>query len=68
MKKIGLGLVCTAVVLSAGAEGIYKNGWIDRNKNGEMAPYENPALSVDERVGTSSAPAGIKINGEFNLR
>ena len=42
MKKVGLELVCTAVVLSAGA--------------------------VDERAGTSSAPDGIKINGEFNLR
>ncbi|MFG0253929.1 MAG: glycoside hydrolase family 3 N-terminal domain-containing protein [Rhodopirellula sp. JB053] len=32
------------------AEEIVRDGWIDRNKNGEMDPYENPELSVDERV------------------
>ncbi|VGO11761.1 Thermostable beta-glucosidase B [Pontiella desulfatans] len=50
MTKTGLVLVCAAAALSAGAEGIYHEGWIDRNKNGEMDPYENPTLSVDERV------------------
>ena len=29
---------------------IYKDGWIDRNKNGVKDPYENPELSVDERI------------------
>lgn len=29
---------------------IYKDGWIDRNKNGEKDPYENPALTTDERI------------------
>lgn len=29
---------------------IYHKGWIDLNKNGRMDPYENPSLSVDERV------------------
>lgn len=29
---------------------IYKNGWIDFNKNGEMDIYENPKASVKERV------------------
>ncbi|MDF7798597.1 glycoside hydrolase family 3 N-terminal domain-containing protein [Pontiellaceae bacterium B1224] len=50
MNKI---LVCTifgAAAVSAGAAGIYNDGWIDRNKNGKMDPYENPALTVDERV------------------
>ncbi|MGD7654263.1 MAG: glycoside hydrolase family 3 N-terminal domain-containing protein [Verrucomicrobiales bacterium] len=29
---------------------IYQDGWIDRNKNGQMDPYENPELPVEERV------------------
>ena len=29
---------------------IYKDGWIDRNKNGEMDPYENPELPVEDRI------------------
>jgi len=29
---------------------IYKNGWIDHNKNGRMDDYENPALDIDTRV------------------
>jgi len=29
---------------------IYKDGWIDLNKNGQMDPYENPKLSLDKRV------------------
>ena len=29
---------------------IYHDTWIDRNKNGKQDPYENPELSVDERV------------------
>ena len=70
MKKIDLGLLCPAVVLSAGAEGIYKNGWIDRNKNGEMDPYKNPALAVDERVADlrdrmtieEETPSGIPVD------
>ncbi|WP_146598709.1 glycoside hydrolase family 3 N-terminal domain-containing protein [Novipirellula aureliae] len=32
------------------ADGIYHENWIDRNKNGEMDPYENPELPIDERV------------------
>ncbi|MDP4845965.1 MAG: glycoside hydrolase family 3 C-terminal domain-containing protein [Akkermansiaceae bacterium] len=41
------------LLLTAGssmAAEIYQDGWIDRNKNGEMDPYENPELTVDERV------------------
>ncbi|MCS7104834.1 MAG: glycoside hydrolase family 3 C-terminal domain-containing protein [Thermofilaceae archaeon] len=35
-----------------GAEsvGIYKDGWIDFNKNGVMDPYEDPSKPVEERV------------------
>ncbi|MGH7997111.1 MAG: glycoside hydrolase family 3 N-terminal domain-containing protein, partial [Opitutaceae bacterium] len=29
---------------------IYHNGWIDLDKNGVEDPYENPRLSIDERV------------------
>ncbi|EMI58476.1 glycoside hydrolase family 3 N-terminal domain-containing protein [Rhodopirellula sallentina] len=46
-------LAIASVLLLCGilsAEEIYRDGWIDRNKNGEMDPYENPELSVDERV------------------
>ncbi|MDF7822650.1 glycoside hydrolase family 3 N-terminal domain-containing protein [Pontiellaceae bacterium B12227] len=44
------GIVLGLAVVSVSAEGIYHDGWVDRNKNGEMDPYEDPALSVDERV------------------
>ena len=29
---------------------IYHGSWIDRNKNGKQDPYENPELSVEERI------------------
>ncbi|MGJ8725350.1 MAG: glycoside hydrolase family 3 N-terminal domain-containing protein [Roseibacillus sp.] len=44
--------IATALTLSVSplfAE-IYQDGWIDRNKNGEKDPYENPELSTDERI------------------
>lgn len=45
--------IATALTLlsatSLAAE-IYQDGWIDRNKNGEKDPYENPELSTDERI------------------
>ncbi len=53
MKKIALWSVAGFLVLSGGlAIGgeIYREGWIDRNKNGRMDPYENPGLAVEERV------------------
>lgn len=40
----------TLLSLSPLAADIYKDGWIDRNKNGEKDPYENPELSTDERI------------------
>ena len=38
--------------LPPGAEsvGIYRDGWIDFNKNGVMDPYEDPTRPVEERV------------------
>jgi beta-glucosidase len=30
--------------------GIYREGWIDFNKNGVLDPYEDPSRPVDERV------------------
>ncbi|MBK1827070.1 glycoside hydrolase family 3 N-terminal domain-containing protein [Haloferula rosea] len=29
---------------------IYQEGWIDRNKNGQKDPYEDPSIPVEERV------------------
>lgn len=29
---------------------IYQKGWIDRNKNGQKDPYEDPSVPVEERV------------------
>ena len=29
---------------------LYHDTWIDRNKNGEQDPFENPDLTVDERI------------------
>jgi len=29
---------------------IYKNGWVDFNKNGVMDVFENPSVSIDERA------------------
>ena len=33
-----------------GKNPIYRNGWIDFNKNGRMDVYENPAAPIDERI------------------
>jgi beta-glucosidase len=32
------------------AEDIYKDGWIDRNKDGQKDPYENPELPIQTRI------------------
>lgn len=54
MKQILLGMITALVqvgLLSASAAtDVYQSGWIDRNKNGTMDPYENPKLAVEERV------------------
>lgn len=33
-----------------GGSTIYRDGWIDLNKNGRMDPYEDPGRTIDERV------------------
>lgn len=45
-------LLCAALATwSSGPEkGIYRNGWMDLNKNGRMDVYENPAVPVEERI------------------
>ena len=48
LKPILAALALTSIHTPA-AE-IYQDGWIDRNKNGEQDPYENPELSTDERI------------------
>ncbi len=35
---------------SVGKQEIYRDGWIDFNKNGVMDPYEDPSRPVEERV------------------
>ncbi len=32
------------------APAIYRDGWVDLNKNGQLDPYENPAVPVDARI------------------
>lgn len=40
-----------AVAASAnGGEAIYRDGWIDLNKNGAKDPYEDPALEIETRI------------------
>jgi beta-glucosidase len=34
----------------APAADIYKNGWIDLNKNGTKDPYEDPAVDTEQRI------------------
>ncbi len=42
------GLVCCSVIVACAS--IYKDGWIDLNKNGRKDRYEDPAQPVDRRV------------------
>ncbi|SMP56300.1 beta-glucosidase [Neorhodopirellula lusitana] len=53
MRNFKLQMIIAGLMLVCGqtlADGIYHDGWIDRNKNGKQDPYENPELSVEERV------------------
>ena len=43
-------LVAVVLLAQSGQPGIYKDGWIDFNKNGVKDPYEDPAISVDRRI------------------
>ena len=48
MRIIALALL--TFLLQPDVATIYKDGWIDFNKNGQKDPYEDPAVPVDERV------------------
>jgi beta-glucosidase len=48
MRLVALALA--AVLLQSGSSAIYKDGWIDFNKNGVKDPYEDPAVPVDRRI------------------
>ncbi len=50
MQKLIVFTITALLTGMASAADIYHEGWVDRNKNGEMDPYENPALPVEERV------------------
>jgi len=43
-------LALAALVLQSASPNIYKDGWIDFNKNGEKDPYEDSAVPVDRRI------------------
>jgi beta-glucosidase len=45
-----LTLALAALLLQPGSGTIYKNGWIDFDKNGVKDPYEDPAVPVDRRL------------------
>jgi len=48
MRVIALALA--AFLLQSNVATIYKNGWIDFNKNGQKDSYEDPALPIDPRI------------------
>jgi beta-glucosidase len=48
MRIIALALATFLLQLDVAT--IYKDGWIDFNKNGQKDPYEDPAVPVDQRV------------------
>jgi len=43
-------ILTAALLLQSAGSGIYKDGWIDFNKNGHKDPYEDPALTADRRI------------------
>ena len=46
----GLFLLTQVGMVMGGETKIYHDGWNDLNKNGQMDPYENPKLQVNERI------------------
>ena len=50
MKKMLTFFLCAAALTSAGAQGIYHEGWIDFNKNGVKDVYEDPSARLEERI------------------
>ena len=52
IKKLSL-VIClslSSIGLLASGKTIYKKGWIDFNKNGQMDVYENPKAPLEDRV------------------
>ncbi|MFV0506903.1 MAG: glycoside hydrolase family 3 N-terminal domain-containing protein [Bacteroidales bacterium] len=50
-RRLLLPVVCLlAVNVAQGQSSIYKNGWIDFNKNDVMDVYEDPSAPIEERV------------------
>jgi beta-glucosidase len=45
-----IAILAAALLLQPSATTIYKDGWIDFNKNGVKDPYEDPAVQVDRRI------------------
>jgi len=39
-----------AIDTAPGGESIYRDGWVDLNKNGHMEDYENPDLDIEKRI------------------
>ena len=53
MRIAKLGLVFLVLLLLSSttiADDPYHDGWVDRNKNGEKDPYEDPDLEIDKRI------------------
>jgi len=52
MQKLILSAILLAVLVSGAfaKESIYRNGWIDLNKNGKKDIYEDPCAATDKRV------------------
>ena len=50
VKTLFLVPLLLALSPAAPAQGIYRDGWIDFNKNGTRDPYEDPSLPLETRV------------------
>ena len=46
---------------------IYRNGWIDFNKNGKKDVYEDPTVPIDARVEDLLSQMNVSNNGDFLL-
>ncbi|MDD2285306.1 MAG: glycoside hydrolase family 3 N-terminal domain-containing protein [Paludibacter sp.] len=61
MKKFWIVFLLTlSTTVLAQKHSIYKDGWIDFNKNGKMDVYENPYVSVEDRVEDLLAQMGME--------
>ena len=52
MKRTVISVCLLASLFSheAGADNIYKKGWIDFNKNGVKDVYEDPSADIEKRI------------------